>query len=67
MRSQAGTLVDSELELGYLVIAAPVYDSNGKTIAVLSVNATNPQMTAEKALAEFLPASAGARRPASRA
>ncbi|WP_369406035.1 IclR family transcriptional regulator domain-containing protein, partial [Streptacidiphilus carbonis] len=41
---------------GYLVLAAPVFDSNGKTIAVLSVNVTNPQVGADKALSEFLPA-----------
>lgn len=56
VRASGYALVDSELEIGYLVIAAPVYDSNGKTIAVLSVNATNPQMTGEKALDAFLAA-----------
>jgi IclR family pca regulon transcriptional regulator len=56
VRSSGYALVDSELELGYLVIAAPVYDSNGKTIAVLTVNATKPQVNVEKALNEFLPA-----------
>ncbi|WP_194892723.1 IclR family transcriptional regulator domain-containing protein [Catenulispora pinisilvae] len=55
-RTDGYALVDSEIELGYLVIAAPVLDSNGKTIAALSVNVTNPQVGSEKALSEFLPA-----------
>jgi len=56
VRANGYALVDSELEPGYLVIAAPVYDSNGKTIAVLSVSGTKPQVSAEKALDAFLPA-----------
>jgi IclR family pca regulon transcriptional regulator len=56
VRASGYALVESELEIGYLVIAAPVYDSTGKTIAALSVNATNPQMTGEKALDAFLSA-----------
>jgi len=55
VRSQGWALIDEELELGLISLAAPLFARNGKMLAAINVGMHKSRMTAETMQREILP------------
>lgn len=55
VRERGWDAVDQELEIGRRSAAAPVYDSNGNTVAALSLSCSTVEHTLDELVADFVP------------